>query len=287
MTWSGRTLGSLSRDQPSLSAGSPDRFGYEWSRYSELRSEYEEQFRRWTVHLSGDDWRGRSFLDVGCGTGRNSYWPMTYGAAGGKAIDVDRRSLAVARRNLALFPTVLVEETIAYEIGETNAYDIVFSIGVIHHLELPERAISEMIRAAKPGGRVLIWVYGYENNEWIVRFFDPLRKVLFSRLPISLVHHLSLYPTAALWVALRAGIGRISYFNLLRGMAFRHLRSIIFDQMLPKIAHYWPQFQVEAMLREPGLADVKVAWVNELSWSAIGTKPVAPDGSEFGQARGP
>ena len=277
---------SVGGDEPRLSAGSPDRFGYEWSHYSELRTEYEEQFRRWIVHLSGDDWRGRSFLDVGCGTGRNSYWPMTYGAAGGKAIDVDLRSLAVARRNLAQFPTVLVEEKSAYEIGEINAYDIVFSIGVIHHLEFPERAVSEMIRAAKPGGRVLIWVYGYENNEWIVRFFDPLRKVLFSRLPISLVHHLSLYPTAVLWLALRMGMGRIGYFDLLRGMAFRHLRSIVFDQMLPKIAHYWPKPQVEAMLREPGLADVKVAWVNEMSWSVIGTKPVAPAGSENGQAEG-
>src|SRR5947199_10688306 len=33
-----------------LSAGSPDRFGYEWHNYPELRSEYEEQFRDWTAH---------------------------------------------------------------------------------------------------------------------------------------------------------------------------------------------------------------------------------------------
>jgi SAM-dependent methyltransferase len=269
-------------DELRLSAGSPGRFGYEWSHYSELRPEYEEQFRRWTVHLSPEDWRGKSFLDVGCGTGRNSYWPMTYGAASGKAVDVDRGSLAVARQNLAQFPAVSVEEKSAYDIGETNAYDIVFSIGVIHHLESPDLAICEMIRAAKPGGRVLIWVYGYENNEWIVRLFDPLRKLLFSRLPIAFVHHLSVYPTVALWVALRAGIGRISYFNLLRGLAFRHLRSIVFDQMLPKIAHYWPRSKVEAMLREPGLHDVKLAWVNELSWSAIGTKPVPLASAESG-----
>ena len=32
-------------------AGSPDRFGYEWNAYSEILPEYEEQFRRWTVHL--------------------------------------------------------------------------------------------------------------------------------------------------------------------------------------------------------------------------------------------
>ena len=80
--------------------GSPDRFGYEWGAYSEIRPEYEEQFRRWTVHLAPAEWRGKSFLDVGCGMGRNSFWPMTYGAREGCAVDVDERSLASARRNL-------------------------------------------------------------------------------------------------------------------------------------------------------------------------------------------
>jgi SAM-dependent methyltransferase len=258
-----------------LSAGSPDRFGYEWDRYSEILPNHEEQFRRWTVHLGPEDWRDKTFLDVGCGTGRNSFWPMTYGAAGGKAIDVDQASLAVARRNLRQFPAVAVVERSAYEIGECDAYDIVFSIGVIHHLQFPDRAVGEMARAAKPGGHVLIWVYGYENNEWIVRFFDPLRRALFSRLPIGLVHHLSLYPTAALWLALRLGIGRIPYFHLLRRLQFAHVRSIVFDQMLPKIAHYWPRATIEALLGRTGLSEVKLCWVNAMSWSAIGTKPAA------------
>ena len=63
--------------------------------------------------------------------------------------------------------------------------------------------------------------------------------------------------------------------ELLRRLAFPHIRSIVFDQMLPKIAHYWPRATVEALLREAGLSDIKLNWVNEMSWSAIGTKPVA------------
>ena len=73
--------------------------------------------------------------------------------------------------------------------------DIVFSIGVIHHLEFPEKALKKMVKATKPGGKVIIWVYGLENNKWIVYFFNPLRKILFSKLPISITHHLSLYLT--------------------------------------------------------------------------------------------
>lgn len=258
---------------PPLAGGSPDRFGYEWSNYSENRPEYEEQFLRWTAHLKPSDWRGLVFLDVGCGMGRNSFWPMTYGAAGGLAIDVDDRSLAAARKTLAQFPNVRVEKRSAYDIGCQDEFDLVYSIGVIHHLENPERALDSMVHAAKSGGRVLIWVYGLENNRLLVSLLDPLRKTLFSRLPIGVVHHLSFYPTAVVWMSLRLGFGRIAYFSLLRGFSFGHLRSIIFDQMLPKIAHYWSRTTVEQLMRERGLADVHLIWVNEMSWSAIGSKP--------------
>jgi SAM-dependent methyltransferase len=259
-------------------SGSPDRFGYEWSHYSEMRPEYEEQFRRWTVHLSTDDWRGKTFLDVGCGMGRNSYWPLTYGADGGVAIDVDQNSLAAARRTLSTFPNVSVWEMSAYEIGYEDRFDIAFSIGVIHHLEHPRLALRQMARAVKPGGEVLIWVYGYENNGWLVKVLDPLRRTLFSRLPIRLVHHLSLYPTIAAAAALRLGVGRIAYFSFIRRLHFRHLRSIVFDQMLPRIAHYWRREEVESLMRNAGLENVRLAWVNEMSWSAIGTKALNANG---------
>jgi SAM-dependent methyltransferase len=262
-------------DSAALSAGSPDRFGYEWHAYPDLRPEHEEQFRGWTAHLARPEWSGLSFLDVGCGMGRNSYWPMVYGAAGGLAIDVDDRSLAAAKRTLAPFPAVRIEKRSAYDIGCADAFDLVFSIGVVHHLQHPERALAGMVKAAKPGGRVLIWVYGLENNRWIVWLLDPVRKALFSRLPIRFVHHLALYPTAILWLLLRLGFGRIAYFRLLQKFGFRHLRSIVFDQMLPKIAHYWPRETVEHMMRQQGLLDVGLIWVNEMSWSAIGTKPGA------------
>ncbi len=260
---------------PAIIAGSVGRFGYEWHHYPEMRPEYEEQFRRWTVHLAPEDWRAVRFLDVGCGMGRNSYWPMRYGAAEGVAIDMDDRSLASARRTLAGFPGMRVERASAYAIPYRNMFDVVFSIGVVHHLEHPERALAQMVQAARPGGRVMIWVYGQENNRWIAVLVDPVRKALFSRLPAVVVHHLALYPTALLWLGVRLGVGRITYFRMLRGFAFRHLRSIVFDQMLPKIAHYWSREAVEALLRAQGLQDITLAWVNEMSWSAIGTKPLA------------
>jgi SAM-dependent methyltransferase len=255
--------------------GSPERFGYEWRVYAQILPEHEDQFRRWTAPLTPEDWRGKEFLDVGCGMGRNSYWPLKYGAAGGVAVDIDERSLESARSNLRGFATMQVARMSAYDLSFEDRFDLVFSIGVIHHLEHPQRALGKMTRAVKPGGRVLIWVYGSENNRWLVSVLDPLRRGLFSQLPIGLTHHLSLYPAVLLWAFLRLGLRPIEYFRLLARFDFVHLRAIVFDQMLPRIAHYWPRDTVARMMAEAGLEEVRLTWVNQMSWSAIGTRPAS------------
>src|SRR5260370_38947 len=129
---------------------------------------------------------------------RISSRPMTYGAREDCAADIDERSLASARRNIARFPAIEVLRSSDYDLPFADRFDIVFSIGVIHHLEHPERALQRMVGAAKPGGRLLIWVYGREGNHCLTWLLDPLRRALFSRLPIALVHHLSLSPAALL-----------------------------------------------------------------------------------------
>lgn len=258
---------------PELAAGSPDRFGYSWHIFSEVLPVHEEQFRRWTSGLASEDWQGKEFLDVGCGIGRNSYWAMQWGAAKGLCIDVDDRSLAAARHNLACFPDARVEHRSAYEINEANRFDTVFSIGVLHHIDSPDVAMAQMVEAAKPGGIVMAWLYGYENNEWIVRWFDPLRNLIFRRAPLPMAYYSSHVLTALLWLALRLGLSRIEYFRLIRTFSFRHLQAIVFDHMIPKIAKYYRRDEATALFERAGLENIRTLWVNEMSWTVIGNKP--------------
>jgi len=140
----------------STNRGSPERFGYSWNHYSGILPEHEEQFRRWSAPLEPSDWAGKRILDGGCGIGRNTYWPMTYGAASALAIDVDQRTLRQARQNLSVFPTAEVRYQSLYEIPQKEEFDIAFSIGVVHHLEFPDRAVTSLAAAVKPGGKVLV-----------------------------------------------------------------------------------------------------------------------------------
>jgi hypothetical protein len=132
--------------------------------------------------------------------------------------------------------------------------------------------VSNMVRAAKPGGVVLIWVYGLENNEWIVRLVSPIRKRVLSRLPIRLLHLLSLPLGLGLWTAFRLGLGRTEYSALFSRLSLQNAQSIVFDQLLPVIANYWPRTTVQELLVSAGLDGVTLKWVNQNSWSAIGRK---------------
>jgi SAM-dependent methyltransferase len=257
-----------------IATGSPERFGYSWQNYCDILPEHEEQFARWTAPLKREDWKGVDFLDVGCGIGRNSYWPMLYGARGGLAIDVDDRTLTAARKNLSGFESLEVRFQSVYELDEKSRFDIVYSIGVVHHLEFPELAVGKMVAAARSGGTVLLWLYGYENNEWIVRAADPLRKALFSKMPLGLVHAMSLPLASGLWLLLKAGFTPIEFLRLARRFTFPHLRAIVFDQMIPKIARYYRRDEAAALLEQAGLENIQVIWVNEMSWAVSGIKPL-------------
>lgn len=64
------------------------------------------------------------------------------------------------------------------------------------------------------------------------------------------------------------GMGRNSVW------AIKHLHHIVFDQMLPKTAFYWRRNEALALLEGAGLKDIQIYWVNQCSWTVIGTKPL-------------
>ena len=131
--------------------GSPDRFGYSWSIFSEILAEHREQFIRWTAALPCNVWKGAQILDFWLWD--RSQHPL--GDVGGRrgsgvAFDIDDRSLAAARKNLNTYPTINVRNQSIYDIPEENYFDIAFSIGVIHHLAEPEAALRQRSVQSSP-----------------------------------------------------------------------------------------------------------------------------------------
>lgn len=251
---------------------SEDRFGYEWNKYSDIEPDYEDQFRRWIQPLDKSFFKGKSVLDVGCGMGRNSYWVLDWGAREVVSFDYDNRSVAAAKRNLQSKNAKVYLKSI-YEINWKDEFDIAFSIGVIHHLRKPKKAIEKMVQAVKPGGTVAIWVYGYEGNEWIVYLVNPIRKHITSKLPVSFVHFLAFFCSVPLWIFVKIFKGSGKYLKQLSTFTFSHVHSIVFDQLIPEIAHYWKKDDVLGLFKDnSNITVTSIIHTNDNSWTVVAKK---------------
>lgn len=252
---------------------STDRFGYEWNKYNYILPHYEEQFLKWVHPLTKDSFRGKTVLDAGCGMGRNSYWALKYGSSKLLAFDYDNRSVKAARKVLQEFPNAKVLYADINSFQPEERFDLVFSIGVIHHLYRPDIALRNLTSLLKPGGRLLIWVYGHEGNERLLTILDPLRLYVTSRLPVGFVHAIAYFFSTPLYFWVRLFPQRKPYLLLMKKFGFKHLHSIVFDQLIPKVANYWTReeaFQLLASIDE--LHNVEIYPVNGMSWTVIGIK---------------
>jgi 2-polyprenyl-3-methyl-5-hydroxy-6-metoxy-1,4-benzoquinol methylase len=109
----------------------------------------------YAFYLLGDV-RGKTVLDLGCGTGE-SIFPLLARGARVLGIDVSPELIAIAQQRLReakLEAAVSVDS--AYETGLPNqSVDVVFCMALIHHLEIG-RVRDEISRILRPGGVVIL-----------------------------------------------------------------------------------------------------------------------------------
>jgi len=145
-------------------------FGKEWNwfadtqldRPAEGRTESRETFALKTG-LSAADLQGRTVLDVGCGMGRFAEVAAAWGA---RVIGVDL-SIAVeaAQRNLHSLPDTAFLQADLFELPfRPETFDLIYSIGVLHHTPDTRAAFSVLPRLLRPGGQIAVWVYSSEQK---------------------------------------------------------------------------------------------------------------------------
>ena len=71
-----------------------------------------------------------------------------------------------------------------------NSFDAVISVGVIHHfasLKRREKALEELYRILQPGGKMLVYVWAFEQDERKVCIWYR-RGVQFEMINLSMLH---------------------------------------------------------------------------------------------------
>lgn len=106
--------------------------------------------------------RGLSFLDAGCGGyAGGAAVALALGAGSILGVDLSEENVAAARKRFAAAPHARFQQENLLGLSlESDSFDFVYCIGVLHHTEAPEQAFRELVRVLRPGGRLYVGVYG-------------------------------------------------------------------------------------------------------------------------------
>lgn len=243
-----------------------DAFATSWNNLPPGSVYTPEQVADWFAPLRADDIRGARVLEMGCGNGSLMVHVARWSPAQLDGIDLGG-SVESARANLAASGARNWSVQKADLVAFTSAgYDVVYSIGVLHHLKEPKAGFDAVVRNTRPGGRFHCWVYAREGNGIVVALVDPIRHVA-SRLPWWLTKYglatplvFPYYLYAKLlnalprWGWLRA-LPLYEYSLWIARREFAFFRHVAFDQLVTPQTTYLDRRTLEGWLAEnPNIA---------------------------------
>jgi SAM-dependent methyltransferase len=134
-------------------------------------------------------------LEVGCGLGTDG---AQFASAGADYTGVDLTDAAIdlAQKRFTLFRLQGKFQTADAENLDfaDNSFDVVYSHGVLHHTPDTARAIQEIHRVLRPGGRAVVMLYHRDSYNYRVNismFRRAGAHMLRWKPGVSLVHHLT------------------------------------------------------------------------------------------------
>ena len=260
-------------------------FDYEWTRFQAVGTkELDVVFRSYSDILPADSFaEGLLVVDAGCGAGR---WAFEVARRGPRVIAVDLgQSVELARRNTAATGRVACVQADVQRLPlARGAFDWAYTLGVLHHLDRPAEALSEITRTVRSGGHVLVYVYyALEGRgpayRLIFRAVDLLRRVL-SRSPRALAFAIATAVAIVVYFPLarsarllaRLGLGSIAEqvpLSFYRERSFGIMRNDSLDRLGTRLERRYTRDAMVALMRSAGLADVMVSPSPPL-WHAIG-----------------
>ena len=163
-----------------------DTFGYQWNRFARTQldsagatTRSRDTFLEKTG-LSLSDLRGKTVLDVGCGMGR---FAEVVAEAGARIVAIDLSSAVdAAAANLSRFGNAAVVQADVFSLPfAPESFDLVYSIGVLHHTPDTRRAFLALPQFVRRGGLAAIWVY-HHGLRWYL-LTSRLYRLATTRLP--------------------------------------------------------------------------------------------------------
>jgi len=202
-------------------------FGENWKAFSEKISEQDYAEAKESIQKLIPVIRGRSFLDVGCGSGLFSAAAAGLGASHVAGFDIDPICVEVARKNLKIFSgydkainvsnSKFLTASILEFPEDIGVYDIVYCWGVLHHTGRMWESCKSVSKLVDADGILVVSIY----NKTVFSGVSKIIKKTYTLLPFFLKRLMILicYPiifAAKLLVTLKNPL------RMKRGMSFYH-----------------------------------------------------------------
>jgi ubiquinone/menaquinone biosynthesis C-methylase UbiE len=160
--------------------------------------------KEWHIPIAADfaGAGGLKVLEIGCGLGTDGA-QFAEGGADYTGVDLTEAAVELARKRFELFGLpgkfqTADAENLAFA---DNSFDLVYSHGVLHHTPETQKAIQEVHRVLRPGGRAVVMLYHRDSYNYRVNI-SLLRRagaqLLRSETGIKLVHKITGEPLESL-----------------------------------------------------------------------------------------
>lgn len=232
-------------------------------------------FLEWTWPHDAQAFKGMRVLDAGCGGGQHAAWVAQHAR---EVVAVDRSTSSLVSERLAEFPHVRVVAGDIAHVGPEDlggTFDVVYSIGVIHHTDDPDATFSNLVRCVRPGGLLITWVYSREGNEVARKLVEPLRKALLRHLPGNTLEGISWALTvpalAAAHTLYRLPLAShllpmSDYLKYQRTLPARRVAANVLDKLLAPRTEFIDRNRADRWLAHPELEPAHISPFLGVSW---------------------